>query len=110
MTKAKRIRELASKTPQPSTRQIAEIIEREFGGQCLPSYVRVCARQRVDGRPSKHDIAYAAALSEKHRTAVAFVDVARKKLDSGHFKKIMSAAKRLQKADRTDDSPNATGA
>lgn len=47
MSKAQKIRELYAKGL--TTAQIAKRVG------CLDSYVRVCARQRVDGKPSEHD-------------------------------------------------------
>jgi hypothetical protein len=51
VTKAERIREMGKLGW--STREIADVIG------CRPEYVRVALRQRLDGKRSKHDIAYA---------------------------------------------------
>ena len=58
MTKADRIRQLAKR--KKTDAEILEIITREFGF-CAPSYVRVCARQRVNGEQSINDKRYASS-------------------------------------------------
>ena len=58
MTKADRIRQLAKR--KKTDAEIVRIITREFGF-CAPSYVRVCARQRVNGEQSISDLRYASS-------------------------------------------------
>ena len=61
MTKAERIRKLAEQHPEWSTKQIAAKCD------CLPEYVRVVLRQRVDGGTSAADLRWRAANPERLR-------------------------------------------
>jgi hypothetical protein len=65
MTKADRIRELDAHGIF-STREIAEIIVKEFGGPCSDAYVRVCARQRANGCASTADLNLKTKLIREH--------------------------------------------
>jgi hypothetical protein len=65
MTKADRIRELDAHGIF-STREIAEIIVKEFGGPCSDAYVRVCARQRANGCASTADLNLKTKLVREH--------------------------------------------
>lgn len=55
MTKADKIRALAKKHPEWSTAKLGDACG------CRDSYVRTALRQRVNGKRSKHDLAYLAS-------------------------------------------------